>query len=220
VKTQAFIPDFSVSFIFHSSSPISDSLENVDLALGQLQSSYQAGSPISTEQLNCVMSAMAERGDIYCISLIVDEFKRVELEMNADSYSFALEALGKHLHRVRKVGEPSESVLRDCLEKASEYLSAMEDSDIVPTAHIIREYVELLCQANEVDTAADVVLEAIEGGIPVNNKTVYKVAIALSELQNFDAARSLANKLRETLPELLENIDRKEFEKLTRPVGV
>ncbi|GKY96436.1 hypothetical protein MPSEU_000603100 [Mayamaea pseudoterrestris] len=191
-------------------------LENVDLALGQLQTSYQDGSPVSTEQLNCVMSAMAERGDVHCVSFVIDEFKRFGLEMDADSYSFALEGLGKHLYRVRKVGEPSEDVLRDCLEKASEYLSAMEDAEIVPTAHIIREYVELLCQADEVDTANEVVLEALESGGLVNHKTVYRVAMAQADLGNFVAARSLASTLSETLPELMDKVDRKEFE--TRPL--
>ena len=192
----------------------SESLEDVDLAMAQLQSSYENGSPISTHQLNVVMSAMAERGDIRCISFIVEEFKRMGLEMNADSYSFALEALGKHLYRAGKVDRPSASIIRECLEKASEFLSNMEEAGIVPTPHIIREYVELLCQAGEVDTATEVVLEALESGGDVNNKTVYKVAMVQADLHNFEAAKRLPNHIQETFPVLLINITRKESEVL------
>lgn len=181
-------------------------------ALRHLQSMYREASLISVNQLNCIMSAVAERGDINTTLFISDEFKRLGLEMNEDSFSFVLEALGKHLYRSRKVEEPDDDVLNNCLEKASFFLSMMEERGIIPTAHIIREYVELLCQANEVATATQVVLEAVENGVPVNNKSVYKVALASAEAHNFVAARRLAGHLGDALPELPSMIDRREHE--------
>jgi hypothetical protein len=188
------------------------SLNNLDLALGHFQRLYQDGAAVSTGQLNCILSAAAERGDLNSMSFIVEEFSNLGLEMNADSYSFALEALGKHLSRSRKVDDPDESVVRDCLEKSSGLLSAMEESGVLPSPHIIREYVELLCQADEVETATEVVLDVLNDGGEVNNKTIYKVAMACADAHNFAAARSLANHLCDSLPALLGNIDRKEEE--------
>jgi hypothetical protein len=191
------------------------SLKDLDSALGQFQALFDDGVPVSAGQLNCILSAAAERGDIHSMLFIVEEFKRLGLALDADSYSFVLETLGKHLYRADRVGEANETLIQDCLEKASGFLSMMEEHEVLPTPHIIREYVELLCQAGEFDTATEVVLEALESGDAVNHKTVYKVAMACADRHQFDAARNLANRLSKTLPELLKTIDKKEVEAAT-----
>lgn len=186
----------------------------MDLALNHLQSLDQDEIVLAAEHLNCIMSAIAERGDLTCLGYILDEFDRLGLSLNADSFSFAMEALGKHLYRARKQGVPSQDTIRACLEQASQFLTAMDESGVAPTRHIIREYVELLCQADEVDAATEVVLESLDNGGDVNDKTLYRVAMAQAEQSNFDAARKVAAHLSERLPEVVHNINRIEHESL------
>jgi hypothetical protein len=139
----------------------------------------------------------------------MEEFSRNDVEPNADSFSFAFEALGKNIAR-RTRNPASKQMIESYLETADSFLTELEERGIAPNHHIIREYVELLCLANEVETATSVVKETLANGGLVNNKTIYRVAMANVTAKNFTIARELTLTASEPLPFLLENIERAE----------
>jgi len=154
------------------------------------------------------MSGSAERGDIDRTVALMEEYSRNDVKPNADTFSFALEALGKHLYR-RTVHKPNQRLMVSVLEKADSLLTRMEEMGIAPTHNIVREYVELLCQTGDVKTATDVVLENLDKGL-VNSKAIYCVAMANAKRMDFEIARKLAVSGSEPLPFLIENIDKEE----------
>jgi pentatricopeptide repeat protein len=204
---------FSDHFCSHYSHIIvflfSDSEDNLDAALAHLRSLRDRGMLVSAASLNAIMSACAERGNVDFTFEVMDEFRRNNVEPNADAISFAFEALGKNLYRRRH--RPSELHFTWVLGKADLLLTFMEEKGIAPTHHIIREYVELLCQAKEVRLATDVIHDMIANDGLVNNKTVYRVAMANAECGDFEVARKIAGLASEPLPYLLQNIKREEL---------
>jgi len=172
--------------------------------------------------LNAILSGSAERGDIDRVVSILDEFPRNNLKPDADSFSFAMEALGKNLAK-RTLNPPGVDDMAECLEHSSTFLSMMEEAEIAPTHHIIRNYVELLCRTHEVETATDVILEQsskdVDGGgesegapSTVDSKAIHCVATSNVRIGNYDAARKVAlcRNGQQTLPSLLEWIDSEE----------
>jgi hypothetical protein len=181
----------------------------LDTALEHLKVLRQKGTHVSVASLNAILSGGAERGDIDRTLFVLEEFPRNDVEPNADSFSFAFEALGKNIAR-RTRNPASKHMIESYLETADGFLTEMEERGIAPNHHIIREYVELLCMANEVVTATAVVRETMANGGIVNNKTIYRVAMANVAGKNFDIARDLCLSASEPLPFLLENIERAE----------
>lgn len=180
---------------------------NLELALESLLRLKQDGSHISTSAINTLLSAAAERGDIERAMTIWNEFEDNQLDPTAESFGFAFEALGKHL--ARRTGKAVESAKSSCLAKADAFLSQMEKVGVLPTQHIVREYVELLCQGGEVETATSVVEEFLEHGL-VSNKTLYRAAIANAEMGQFNVARNLASMSKQPMPFLFKSISRVE----------
>jgi hypothetical protein len=181
----------------------------LDTALEHLKVLRQKGTHVSVASLNAILSGGAERGDVDRTLFVMEEFPRNDVEPNADSFSFAFEALGKNIAR-RTRNPASKHMIESYLETADGFLTEMEERGIAPNHHIIREYVELLCMANEVVTATAVVRETMANGGIVNNKTIYRVAMANVAGKNFDIARDLCLSASEPLPFLLENIERAE----------
>jgi hypothetical protein len=181
----------------------------LDTALEHLKVLRQKGTHVSVASLNAILSGGAERGDVDRTLFVMEEFSRNDVEPNADSFSFAFEALGKNIAR-RTRNPASKQMIESYLETADSFLTELEERGIAPNHHIIREYVELLCLANEVETATSVVKETLANGGLVNNKTIYRVAMANVTAKNFAIARELTLTASEPLPFLLENIERAE----------
>ena len=156
------------------------------------------------------MSGYAERGDVTQAMRVLEEFTRNYLEPDVDTYSFAIEVLGKDLHRRR--GKFSPRLLTKNIDTADEILSQMEKERIAPTGDIIRNYTELLVLANEVSTATGVLKDVMQNNQShiINNKTIYRVAMANAETGNFDLARNLAACTSEHISILHRNISSKE----------
>lgn len=156
--------------------------------------------------MNVITSAGAERGDIDRTMAMLEEFEHNNIEPNADTFSFCFEAIWKNLdRRTRKV--PTEEFIVSCLSEADNLLTMMEEKDISPSHHVIRDYVELLCRTSEVETATGLVYEALGNNSFVNNKTLYRTAMANLNIQNIDEARKLANFTSEPLPFLMNAIE-------------
>lgn len=191
-------------FLFSSAFP-----SRLDTALEHLKVLRQKGTHVSVASLNAILSGGAERGDVDRTLFVMEEFSRNDVEPNADSFSFAFEALGKNIAR-RTRNPASKQMIESYLETSDSFLTEMEERGIAPNHHIIREYVELLCLAHEVETATSVVKETLSNGGSVNNKTIYRVAMANVDAKNFAIARELTLTASEPLPFLLQNIERAE----------
>ena len=157
---------------------------------------------LSVESMNVILSSYAERGDYYDVDANLQLMKEMGINPNEDSFSFAMEALGKHLLRTDR--KSRHTIQEDILGNADNVLVQMEEYGISPNVHIVRNYIELLCLAGEVATATNVVNSCIETGSrsSVNNKTLYRVAMANVNDGNYDAAVYLSSLMTESMPVL------------------
>lgn len=190
----------------------SENTSNLDFALEQLMQLRNEGKPVTTASLNAIMSGAAERGDVDRILSLLQVFDRNNIETDADTFSFGFESLGKNLRRQKTWNAGTQDHMDACLVAAESFLTMMEERDIEPTHHIIRDYVELLCIVGQVDTATTIVMEA--AGVPglLGSKTVYRVALANAKLRKFDVARQVAAcENGEPMPFLISNIEREEM---------
>ncbi|KAL3919989.1 MAG: hypothetical protein SGILL_003479, partial [Bacillariaceae sp.] len=147
---------------------IRNELSTVDYALDVLLQSINDSADddsnnnlLSLESLNVVMSGYAERGETKQTLDLLALMDQNNIQPNEDSYSFAIEVLGKDIHRRKMTDDPSH-VHRN-LEIADKILTRMEGSGIEASSFVIRQYIELLCLAGEVDTATTVVEKIVAG---------------------------------------------------------
>ena len=192
---------------------VSEKASYLDPALHQLKELHRGGLHVTTALLNVILSASAERGDLERTHLLLEEFGHFGTPLDADSYSFAMEACGKHLaRRTRTVARPA--LVEQCLDAAVSLLTRMEEQGIAPTHHVIREYVELLCFAGQTETATQVILEAAECDLRlVSNKAVHRVGMANVKRGNYQVARQVANLASEPQLYLLRSIEQGELSK-------
>ena len=89
----------------------------------------------------------------------------------------------------------------------------MEEDGVPPSADVVRNYVELLCMGGELSTATALIEDCMTNDEMlsiVNNKALYRVALANAEAGNFDTAKKLASSTSETIPILHRKIRSKE----------
>ncbi|KAG7353908.1 PPR: pentatricopeptide repeat domain containing protein [Nitzschia inconspicua] len=199
------------SFSYIIRSEMSTIEEGLEILL-QSREEGGVGNLLSLESLNVIMSGYAERGDPEQALEILRIMGENGIQPNEDSFSFAIEVLGKDIHRRGLEGDQSH-VLRN-LETADLILTRMERDNILPSSFVIRQYVELLCQVGEVDTATSVVEDCLssdcEAELIVCNKSLYRVALANAEAGNCRKAKDLAGKMSEKVPVLGRKIQSKE----------
>ena len=138
------------------------------------------------------MSGAAERGDVDRVLTLLQEFGRSNVVPDAETFSFCFESLGKNL-RQRSRNPRTQDHLTACLVAAERFLTMMEERDIAPTHHIVREYVELLCLAGQVSTATSVVREVATVPGLLGSKTIYRVAMANAQANHIDVAKDVAS---------------------------
>jgi hypothetical protein len=194
-------------------------MNNVDEYVGLSRSieERQSGSPFPLAAFNVVLSTLAERGDFDRSMQMMRTVEEEGLPVDANTFSFAFEALGKHISfnlRHRRSG--MDEGRRYVVSRAMQYLVMMESRKIAPTLHVIREYVELLCWADDIETATQVVMDALsnDGAVSVSNKTLYRVAMGNAHHNKFDRARELATMGTEDMSFLLDRINTAEQESL------
>jgi pentatricopeptide repeat protein len=194
-------------------------MNNVDEYVGLSRSieERQSGSPFPLAAFNVVLSTLAERGDFDRSMQMMRTVEEEGLPVDANTFSFAFEALGKHISfnlRHRRSG--MDEGRRYVVSRAMQYLVMMESRKIAPTLHVIREYVELLCWADDIETATQVVMDALsnDGAVIVSNKTLYRVAMGNAHHNKFDRARELATMGTEDMSFLLDRINTAEQESL------
>ena len=150
--------------------------------------------------MNALLSGAAERGDVNLVlKFWHDDYSRNDLVPNADTLSFVFESLGKNLRRLGQNDrggqprKPSADAVDASIVAADSFLTRMEDLGIEPTHHIVREYVEMLCLAEQVDTATAIVLESVQEQDIISDKTLYRVAMSNAKIGEFDLARQVAS---------------------------
>ncbi len=168
---------------------------------------------LSLESINVVLSSYAERGDPRDAVEILELMAENDIEANADSYSFVIEALGRDIKK-RLKSKDQEYMDRN-ISIANTVLSMMEGQGLAPNTHVIRNYVELLCMGGEIDTATSIVQDYLRSEDPelrntVNNITIYRVASEQATLGNFEMAKALADEMTEYVPALHRRIRSKE----------
>ena len=162
------------------------------------------------ESLNVVVSSFAERGDVKDVLHVLEVMRRYGLKPDADSYSFALEVLGKNMARHKG----SHGVwIRRAIDTADSLLTKMEEHEIDVTSDVIRNYVELLCIAGEIHTATAIADDCFsrERRDLVNNKTLYRLSTANADVGDMETARRLASMTSEVIPILYRKLNNKEI---------
>jgi pentatricopeptide repeat protein len=207
LPTRALIRSFSY-LIRADCSTIDDGLE----ILLQSRKEGNVGSLLSLESLNVIMSGYAERGHTEQALEMLKIMEENNIQPNEDSFSFAIEVLGKDIHRRSLMGDTSH-VHRN-LEFADLILTRMEEKGVEPSTFVVRQYVELLCQTGEIETATSVVDGCLSDddnrATIVCNKSLYRVALANADRGNFEKAKELAGKMSEEVPVLHRKIRSKE----------
>lgn len=202
--------DISRALIRSFSRAIRSNRRYVDKAF-RLLTNGDSGDLQCPENFNVVMSAYAERGDVNETMRVLNSMKEHGFHANQDSYSFAMEALGKDLHRRKSTTD--RSWVHKNIEIASSILTTMEEDGVPPSADVVRNYVELLCMGGELSTATALIEDCMTNDEMlsiVNNKALYRVALANAEAGNFDTAKKLASSTSEAIPILHRKIRSKE----------
>lgn len=166
---------------------------------------------VCLENMNIVLSSFAERGDTDDVSRVIQAMREFDLQPNQDSYAFAMEVLGKDLHRRKSSGD--KSLVHKNIEKAGSLLASMEKEGVEPSADFVRNYVELLCMGNELNTATALIQDCLvtdKMQSVISNKTLYRAAIAHADVGNIDMAKELAAQTSEVIPVLIRKIKSKE----------
>lgn len=179
------------------------------------QNSNKSTVPFPLPALNVALSAAGEEGEVDLALKIMKIVQDNDLPADSDTFSYALESLGKHVGKGRRSRDVTE-LNSYAIGKAVDFLAMMEAREINPTHHVIRSYVELLCRAGDVETATAVVSDSLASDKDaVDNKTLYKVSMANAERGQFDLARKIAGMGSEPMPFLLQRIQQIEEEELS-----
>ena len=168
---------------------------------------------LSLESINVVLSGYAERGDPRDAVEILELMAENDIDPNADSYSFVIEALGRDIKKRLKSND--QDYIERNISIANTVLSMMEGKGMPPNTQVIRNYVELLCMGGEIDTASSIVedylrSDDLEFRNIVNNITIYRVVSEHTALGNFERAKALAEQMTEYVPALHRRIKSKE----------
>jgi pentatricopeptide repeat protein len=163
----------------------------------------------SLETVNALMSCYAERGDVSDVLFLLKTLRSNKLNPDVNSYSFAVEVLGKNIHRWGKSSDPA--MIQENLDHADSILGMMEADGILPSRDLLRNYVELLCIAGESDTA-NMVIDDMLSNTPesVCSKALYRIAMVNAERGDFDKARYLASLITDDIPILVKKIRSRE----------
>lgn len=166
------------------------SFRNIAIAVELLKQYREGSQHVSVAGINAVLSGAAELGDIRKMQETWNEFSMNGLQADSDSYSFALECLGKNMARLRRSKTPIDYPF--FTTAAESLLSKMESQGVRPTTYVIRDYVELLCLAGDVATATAVVRDLKDVDGLISSKAMYRVCVANAKRGEFAIAKSIA----------------------------
>jgi len=130
----------------------------------------------------------------------------IRVSANADTYSYILEGVGKALftmlHDQNTTDSFREYAINRALGQAQDLLDEMEERNIIPSHHVVRQYVELLCTVGDIETANTMVLDYLQSTndpttwegdsqIEMSSRSIYRVARANLESGNPEMAQEI-----------------------------
>ena len=174
--------------------------------------------------LNVLMAAHSWRGNVDRCMDLLDAFRDNGWSPDEDSFSYAMESVGKASKRLtdnqklRLHPRKREALVESYFEATEMILARLEETTskdgnpIEPSHHFIGNYVEFLCTLGETRTAGLVVQDFLKQderiGQLVDNKTLWRVAMAHAENGQYVMAREFAASTSEILPFMDVKIDR------------
>ena len=187
---------------------ISRSLRNsvgrVDKAYYSLVRDEIAGARLSKSSLHVVMSASAELGEVDRAFATIEDFNSWGLEPDEDSYSYLMEALSKATGSDRNLNK-SDAV--HYLAAAESMLGTMTEKNIKINRHTLHYYVHTLGNCGHAKEACKAVLDALEFGLEVDNKTLNLLITDCGKIGDSDMARFLCSKLTEPMEFLTKRFE-------------
>lgn len=164
---------------------------------------------VSLETLNAMMSFFAFRGDVTNVFHILQSMRSHKIKPDINSYSFAMEVLGKHILSLEK--NPTPYQLQTNLDHARDILDDMEKDGILLSRDLLRNYIELLCVTGE-SAMANLVVDDMIRDSPdvVCSKTLYRLIKESVDNGDFERARTLAALIRDDIPTIWNRIRRQE----------
>jgi len=133
----------------------------------------------NTAALNVILSSTAEKGDVNEFDSVWLLFDSLGIAKNSDSYSFAFEVIGKSFGK-------RNALAKDMLLSRAESLVEKIETDSIPlTVQMSKEYIELLCQLEETDLAAQLLIK-LKTNSPesICSKAIFRVAFTQARLGN------------------------------------
>jgi hypothetical protein len=192
----------------------------VDFSYNLLTSQETEGARITCASLNAVLSAAAELGDVDRAFATFDDFDLYEVEPNADTYSFLLEALSVSVSfRVQKSEEQRKLDAPGRMDAASAILSLMEENEVRMCQHCIEHYARLLYNVGRLDAATEFLLDSLERGDPVSNRIIIVMSKHNAMAGNIEVARLLVTKTTEPFGHLEHRITEIEKQLLAADKG-
>ena len=171
----------------------------------------QGEAKITPAILNAVVAAHAWQGNVSRTMELLDVYRDNGWSPDDETFSYVMESVGKATRRLERAGKKVRKDLTNSyFEAAESVLGQMENTKdeggnpVTPSHHFVRGYVEMLCLLGDVKTGGLVATDLLnqEGGTKqrVDNKTLWRLALAHATLGDYDKARELAASTSETLP--------------------
>lgn len=183
----------------------------MDYSYNLLVSEKKEGTRITQASLNVLLASAAELGDVDRAFATFDDFDTHGIEPNSDSYSFLLEVLAKSVS-LSQQKDPVQR-MQDApgrMDAASAILSMMEENGVEMCHHCIEHYAQLLCNVDRLDAATEFLVDCLERGDRVNNKSIINMSKNNASAGNIEVARLLAERTTEPFPHLHRRIDETE----------
>lgn len=188
----------------------SDSEHKLDMVEDCLEE-LATQNTVTVSAVNAILSATAERGNRKRSAYLRQRWFSGILEPDVDTICYCMEVLGKHWYR--RLNRSTAAVQRT-LEDADDLLQYMDERGIAPSHHVIREYVELLCQLEQYDLAQQV-LDRMPSEL-IHNKTLHRVAMTYVDRGEYDKALEVTRRAVPPMPFLVERIERTRYYEDTR----
>jgi pentatricopeptide repeat protein len=164
---------------------------------------------VSVASLNVILSACAGIGDVDRAFATLEDFKRYKLVPNVDTYSYALEALTRSIDpEFERDSKRRKEKASACREAAESILAEMAEKGLSPCHHCIEEFTLLLLNIGQDIAATEFVLERMDEGLHVGNKTILILSSKLADLGEFKMARLVASRISEPMPFIESRLER------------
>eukprot|EP00571_Detonula_confervacea_P005363 CAMPEP_0172313854 /NCGR_PEP_ID=MMETSP1058-20130122/21123_1 /TAXON_ID=83371 /ORGANISM="Detonula confervacea, Strain CCMP 353" /LENGTH=756 /DNA_ID=CAMNT_0013027577 /DNA_START=99 /DNA_END=2369 /DNA_ORIENTATION=- len=148
----------------------------------------------STHAMNVMLIGYGMKRDINSAFYIFEELPRFNLQPDANTFSFLMEAL--YIDTKERFpphgGKPPPQDIDDVLGASQIILDAMGEAEIEKTKQFYYEHIRLLCALSLLDDANLVLEDAIMSGVPIPRATLFILANRFADNGNYELAHKVA----------------------------